>query len=413
MPAEDFNFNMRFERPYDELLMDEIGRRVYFLTPGVESFQLVSDKSGIVGIRGTLVPGADRSSVEARLARGLSAELGGIRPSAPRILCDFDDIASGSGQEELSNAVSAGHIVLHSTSGVTLRGVLAELLEALDLIIRAEWSGFEAEEVSPPALVSLAILDMAGHLESFPQQLMLLDTLAAGGDAFEQFRNALNSGGSASEVVQRAQREHTQLALPPAICYSTYGYLCDSEPSTDTSVTLRGPAFRAEGRYHSPLQRMLNFTLREIVFYGSREFVDQSLVDVRNRTEAVARHLHLPGRCQSANDPFFMAAEGAERTNIQNMANVKIEMLLRLNPKDMLAVASFNRHGDYMTRRFRVDRGKGNVGRVTGCAGVGLERLLFAFISHHGVDPSNWPDVVIDIMDVRREALGRARQRLL
>ena len=30
----------------------------------------------------------------------------------------------------------------------------------------------------------------------------------------------------------------------------------------------------------------------------------------------------------------------------------------------------------------------------TGCIGIGIERMLFAFISQYGVDKSKWPEIV-------------------
>lgn len=79
---------------------------------------------------------------------------------------------------------------------------------------------------------------------------------------------------------------------------------------TDVAYTARGPSFRFEHGYHSPLARLWDFTIRETVFLGRREYVDGHLDRLRGEIVGLADDIGLRGTCESASDPFFIPRRG-------------------------------------------------------------------------------------------------------
>jgi seryl-tRNA synthetase len=106
-----------------------------------------------------------------------------------------------------------------------------------------------------------------------------------------------------------------------------------------------------------------------------------------------------------AGDPFFLGDGAAERSWSQRMLKLKYELRLPLDDsadsadssgsgggRDV-AVGSFNFHEQHFAKAFEItDETDEPV--FTGCAGFGLERLAYAFLCRHGVDPRGWPEDV-------------------
>jgi hypothetical protein len=163
-------------------------------------------------------------------------------------------------------------------------------------------------------------------------------------------------------------------------------------------VTSRGKSFRFESRYRRALERLWDFTIREIVFLGARDFVLDCRRRFMERSFELVESLRLGGQCSVANDPFFAGADTAERTWSQRLLELKYELRLPIAADADVAVASFNFHEQFFGDSFRI-RDRDEQGFVhTACVGFGLERLAYAFLCQHGLDPADWPgDIAVAI----------------
>jgi hypothetical protein len=212
---------------------------------------------------------------------------------------------------------------------------------------------------------------------------MFVSRLHGDVDVYRGFLDDLASGGSLTDVL-RAHAGGFDHCLPPTMCFHTYHQLADRPlPAPSLTVTSRGKSFRFESRYRRSLERLWDFTIREVVFLGSRSHVLGCRRRLMELVWELMDDLGLGGRCEVANDPFFVDAEGAWS---QRLMELKYELRLPLDPGRDVAVGSFNFHDCFFGESFGI-----GTDVHTACAGFGLERLAYAFLCRHGLDPEGWP----------------------
>ncbi len=141
------------------------------------------------------------------------------------------------------------------------------------------------------------------------------------------------------------------------------------------------------------MTRLWDFTMRELVFLGTRE----SVLEQRDRCVKVVGAFFdnhgLAAEIRTASDPFYIAADAASKTYFQLKAETKFEVSALLPDEQRLAVGSLNYHTDFFRRAFEIDiKGTGPAHSV--CIGFGLERLVCAFLAQHGTEPAAWPERV-------------------
>jgi seryl-tRNA synthetase len=157
-------------------------------------------------------------------------------------------------------------------------------------------------------------------------------------------------------------------------------------------ITSKGKSFRYESRYHRTLERLWDYTTREIVFIGERDFVVESRERFMESTFSFVEQLGLSGHTEVANDPFFAIPNIAAKVLNQKMFELKYELRLPVDSDRTIAVASFNFHDQFFGQQFEIQNSAS--GWVsTGCVGFGLERFTYAFLCRHGIDPQHWPPI--------------------
>jgi seryl-tRNA synthetase len=180
--------------------------------------------------------------------------------------------------------------------------------------------------------------------------------------------------------------------LSPAVCYHLYFALADRElPSGRLTATAVGNCFRYESTNLSSLERLWNFTMREVIFVGSADFVLEQREKARQHMRAALEEIGLAYLVESANDPFFVG-EFRRQAAFQNAFQLKYEIRARLPFKDdTLAVGSYNYHQDFFGRHLNISLPGGDGPVHTGCVAFGLERMAYAFLAQYGLDPKLWP----------------------
>jgi acyl carrier protein len=152
-----------------------------------------------------------------------------------------------------------------------------------------------------------------------------------------------------------------QLALLPAGCLNAYPLLAtDGWPVLGT---FQATVFRREPRYDLRAGRLPAFTCRELLWCAERAWEEDFTRELEDSLAQLAATLAIQGAWVTAHDPFFLA---------ESAGGCKREFRAR-TPAGEIALASINQHGEHF-----IARGYGRAGRVTGCAGLGLERWALA-----------------------------------
>lgn len=246
-----------------------------------------------------------------------------------------------------------------------------------------------AKEYQFPAFISARELAKLDYFTSFPQLVTFPVCLDADEDNLKAFgdEQPLDSEGRVRLTATAPVRE----VLTPAACYHLYIHLQGQRLEGPRYLTTRNTCFRRETQY-LPLQRQWSFSMREIVCLGSEPEVRGFLETSQARVTRIFAQIGLPIDWKPATDPFFRPQQSAKYL-VQRLAPVKTEMVFQ----DRLAIGSVNLHRNYFGEAFDIRRGGEEA--FSGCVAFGLERWMFAFLSHFGTSAGDWPD--LDSLRVR------------
>lgn len=280
----------------------------------------------------------------------------------------------------------AGHLAEPAPGLVSLGGPVLTLCERVDAAVLAWAEELGATPHEFPSLIGLDVLRRAGYVRSFPPQLTLAGHL-------EPSDSVLTRVARESESIAPTDLARPREALSPAACYHCYprmtGRALGQEP---TLLTMRGRCFRHEPDFAAPLERLREFTMREIVVLGTFEQVESCRTWLLDRAKALMTTLDLDGVIDTASDPFFGELAEGQRT-LQRAGALKYELRLTLDGGRTIAVASFNHHLDHFGRGFDIRLGNGSVAH-SGCVAFGLERWALAILTQLGVDTDRWPEAL-------------------
>jgi len=369
---------------------EEFGRRIYFATADILDFAFVHRDDRVTAVDLTLAAGGDAAQVTRKVRSILADDVLGqlIRP--PKVIWSAPaprDVAGGT----FERLVAAGEAYQAGAGQVALGPAMLWLMDALDRVI----CGIVVDELAGveyryPTLIPAATMHRCGYLSSFPQYLMFAARLHSDLDVYRAFvADTAAAGRLVPDVLDRCAG--VDLCLPPTMCYHTFQQFADRKlpPGLDVT-TARGKSFRHEEKYHRGLERLWDFTIREVVFFGTREAVLRRRQAFLRRILRLAEDLELTGRCEVANDPFFGNADVAARSSSQRLLELKYELRLDVGDGRDIAIGSFNFHERTFGLAFDIALSDGETAH-TACAGFGLERLAYAVACQYGTDPDTWP----------------------
>ena len=273
--------------------------------------------------------------------------------------------------------------------GVTaLRGDVAQLSHALERSIAAFCEVETTDNWRVPQAIDFASLTRAEYFTSFPQWLTAACHLSDDIDALR----------SVAEHTEPSVAVREALALPkavlnPAVCYHVYAGFAGKVLRAPHFVTAQGGCWRHESN-HASLERGWAFTMREIVCLGSMSDARAFLVRTMDRVWEFMRTLGLHGAIEVASDPFFAPAARAKQL-LQQLMELKHELLLPIDTRRRIAAASFNLHGPFFGEAFEITLPTGEPA-TTACVAFGLERWLLAFLVRYGPDASGWQSLPAD-----------------
>jgi hypothetical protein len=243
-----------------------------------------------------------------------------------------------------------------------------------------------------PSLIGAETLDRCRYFRSFPHSLALVSHLREDLEAIQRFAQ-----DAFWDLDQLSVPEHTlspvKCLLAPAICFHHYAWLADTPDCPDQTITAMGKCFRYESGNLTGLERLWDFTMREIIQVGSAEYVLEQRSAFLERSVQMLDEWGLNYQIVSATDPFFVD-DYSVQVLYQKAFDLKYEVVVPLPYKGKgLAVGSVNYHQDFFGRSLNITRAGGEPVH-TGCLAFGLERLVLAFLTQYGLEPALWPAAV-------------------
>jgi seryl-tRNA synthetase len=264
--------------------------------------------------------------------------------------------------------------------GVTgLRGDAAALFGALERRIAEECLDETSIEWRVPPAIDFETLARAEYFASLPQWLTLASHLSGDDDALQRVAEASDPAAAV-----RGTRTRPKIALNPAVCYHVYAGLAGQIVRSPRLITAQANCWRHEGDRHASLERGWSFTMREIVFVGSEPDARAVLERSSRRAMQLANELGIEAEVAGATDPFFAPTARAKQL-LQQVKELKHELLLPIGDGRTTAAASFNLHDTFFGEAFDIRLADGRHA-TTACLAFGIERWMLAYLVAHGPD---------------------------
>jgi seryl-tRNA synthetase len=337
---------------------------------------------------------AERTALEDKVQRVVvSMAKGAIKPRI-EVLEDHLDRPVPYKLDPMPTLLERGQVSQEGAGIFALGPLLTRLVNFFESRFLGLADSFGAEPRRFPTLIPARYLERVGYFRAFPHSLNFVTHLREDLDAIDHFATEAACDEHGSLHTPPNSFSEIQAMLSPAVCYHLYFALADKPlPGGQAIVTAVGNCFRYEAINLTTLERLWNFTMREVIFVGSKEFVLDHRATSRARMQQVFEEIGFAYRVESANDPFFIG-EFRKQAAFQSAFQLKYEIRAALPFKDStLAVGSYNYHQDFFGRNLNISLPDGSPAH-TGCTAFGLERIAFAFLAQYGLEPDNWPAIV-------------------
>ena len=319
----------------------------------------------------------------------ISMAKGAIRPKI-QILEDHLARPTIYQEDPMEELFERGEVKRESSGIYVLGPLIARLIEYFEQQFLKLADSFGAHPYRIPTLIPAKALERVQYFSAFPHSLTFASHLREDLEAIDDFaRNAVCDDRGLN--VSQDSFAQIKALLSPAVCYHIYLALADKPlPNDQVIATAVGNCFRYESINLLSLERMWNFTMREVIFVGSKDFVLENRETARLRMKSFFDKIGFAYRVESANDPFFIG-EFRKQAAFQSAFQLKFEISAALPFKEStLAVGSYNYHQDFFGRNLKISLSDGSPVH-TGCAAFGLERIAFAFLAQYGFAMDEWP----------------------
>jgi seryl-tRNA synthetase len=379
-------------------LVGEVQSKLAYVDEAIVS-ALVADTGGEITLRLRESEAPERQAELAeKVQRVVDTMVRGSFKPKVQVLEDHLDRPLPNQADPMPELVARGEINQEANGIYSLGPLLSRLMDFFESHFVDLADSFQAPPYRFPTLIPASYLERVNYFRAFPHSLTFVTHLREDLDAIDHFaqhascdEHGLNTPPDSFSKIETL--------LSPAVCYHLYFALADKPlPNGQLAATAVGNCFRYEAINLNSLERLWNFTMREVIFVGSKDYVLQNREIARQRMQATFERIGLAYRVESANDPFFIG-EFRKQAAFQSAFQLKFEIRACLPfKKSTLAVGSYNYHQDFFGRNLNISLPDGSPAH-TGCVAFGLERIAFAFLAQYGLNPERWPASV-------REALN-------
>jgi hypothetical protein len=372
-----------------ELVREFLGK-LHYVSEALETFAMVSGTRSAVDFRLRSGHEGERAAVSARIAEVAQQLCRGYRQAERKVLTRRDDRGTTYAEDPYPWLVARQEVFQYGAGRIGFGPLMCDLMDVLDRRIQRMAGTFAAERRQFPSVIGAATLERCGYMRSFPHTLTFVTHLREDLRAIERF-----AAGAAVEGGRLAMSDDAlagvESLLASAVCFHLYALLADTVQPAPRAVTARGRCYRWESGNLLGVERLWDFSMREVIFVGPADWV---LVQRRRGIElatALLDDLGLAYTIETATDPFFIENYAAHAA-FQAAFDLKYEARALLPWKnDTLAVGSFNYHQDFFGRAFAMRESIDGAPLHTACVAFGIERLAFAIVAQHGPEPAAWP----------------------
>jgi len=289
--------------------------------------------------------------------------------------------------------LAAGLLIETGVRGLYGRSATFEsIADGVNAIMTRLGRDHDAEVLRFPPAMGQADFETSEYLKSFPQLAGIIHSFCGDDKGHRRLLARLEDKEDWSDMQRPAG-----VVFTPAACYPVYPVIARRGPLPEGGKVVDAMSYCYRHEPSLEPTRMQLFRQREYVCLGTPERILAFRQLWIERARQLGEALQLPVKIDVANDPFF-GRGGKIVAECQREAKLKFELLIPVNDgAPPTACMSFNYHMDHFGVLWNLRTADGNTAH-TGCAGVGIERLVLALLRHHGLDPARWPQAVRDTL---------------
>ncbi len=380
--------------PIPDFLIKEIQSKLAYVDETVSAAAISSNGDSITLTLRHAIDANTQQAITDKVQRVVEAMAKNARRLRTQILEDYLDRPTAYNLDPMQALLERGEVFQEDTGLFTLGPILTNLINYFESIFLDLAAKFDAKPYRFPTLIPARFLDRVNYFRAFPHSLSFATHLREDLDVIEDFAEHTHCDCEGALTTPNSSFAPIQTLLSPAVCYHLYFSLADRPlPGGSLAATAVGSCFRYESSNLVSLERLWNFTMREVIFMGPQPYVLEQREAARQYMQTRLAETGLAYRVESANDPFFIG-EFRQQAIFQSAFQLKYEIRARLPFRDStLAVGSYNYHQDFFGRNLNITLPDGSPVH-TGCVAFGLERIALAFLAQFGLDAHQWPKAV-------------------
>lgn len=270
------------------------------------------------------------------------------------------------------------------------QGVFLSIFESLNNHLKTiAVNKYDAIEQEYPTIWPVDLFKKLNYFKEFPQQTILTTTVKDNYSDRNDFVNKYNNTNDYDKVKITDHLDDCHYGLEPSVCNTCYYALSNEKNHKNTVYTTYNKVFRNESSKTDSLDRLMNFSVRDIMFVGDEEFVLATRQKLIDELIGLIKYLKIDCKIESANDPFF--SNDIARKLFQYSFGLKYELLAFIpHTNTRIAIGSINLHLDTFGEAFDIQSTDGK--RISsGCIGIGFERIVYVLYCQYGYDVATWP----------------------
>ena len=272
---------------------------------------------------------------------------------------------------------------------------LTKLINIFESKINKIAKKLKADNYHFPSLMSVEMLDKVDYIKNNPHNIGFVTHLTEDLNKIEMFKKDILKRQKKININKNNFSE-IKAMLSPTVCHHLYFMLSNTKLNKNIIATAHGHCFRYESKNMNFLDRLWDFSMREIIFIGSEKHVANGLLKARNLIEELLGEFGLIYMIQSASDPFFGEMAG-EKSLFQKAFKLKYEVRSKIPFNNTtIAIGSFNNSLDFFGKKLNITN-KNEQHVHAGCLGFGNERFAYSFICQYGMDQRRWPSKILKL----------------
>jgi seryl-tRNA synthetase len=363
---------------YDEELKKSIRYKIAYLSKEIES---ISEENGniVIGVN-------DQNAVilSEKVFNLVKTCEDSYREFEPEVLFENESKREFPQQNVYDQLVKKGWVVTYENGLIGFGQEFLELFEYFDNTF-VKWAlKDKALQYVYPDLISVKTLNKYNYINQFPNHIMFTSHLQEDIDKISDFSKRISDEDN---CLNDHYLDTPEMVNRTAVCTHVYQQYQNKiiDLNNPIIITSIGKCKRYESLNMQKLERLLDFSMREIVLLGSSDYVLEKRDEYIELAKTFIKDLGIKANIKTGNDPFF-TSEYSPKVLMQKKFKMKYELnvLLPYNNKE-LSVGSFNYHGTYFTDAFEI---KSSCGKPvnTGCIAFGLERFVYAYLCQTGIE---------------------------